>query len=139
MASAAQIQVIGMKETRKGLRDASTDNAWRVGLRGVFGPVATLVQGAAQSKASGTRMGSAAVSSIRGKASTTGAQIQAFKGETGDYGPGFEYGSNGTYPQFGPRTPGGKSLYPAITDTRPQIEELVMGGIDTMLESTFPE
>lgn len=137
--SGGTVRLEGMRELRGGLRKLSTDNAWRGALREVYATIAQVVQNTARSKASSTRMGSAAVGAIKGKGTTTNATLIAFAGKTGAYGPGFEWGSSGAFPQFVPRTPGGKSLYPAVAEESPRIQAEVLDAIDFALAETFPD
>ena len=135
MAKAAEIQVTGMKEVRKGLKEFSSDNGWRAPLRDAYRGVASLVEGKARSKASSSRMGSQARASIQGKGTTTGASIVAFKGVA--WGPGFEFGSSGRYPQFPPKQTGGYHLYPAIDESRDEIVNTFAESVDDALNREF--
>lgn len=135
MAKPAVVQVTGMKEVRKSLKEFSSDNGWRAPLRDAYRDVASLVAGKAQGKAGASRMGSVARGSIRGKGTTTGASIEAFKGVP--WGPGFEFGSGGRYPQFPPKRKGGYHLYPAIDESRAEITETFATSVDAALNKEF--
>ena len=146
MAKPAEIQVGGMKELRKALREFSDDNGWRGPLKEAYGAVATVVQDAAQSRArggattlSGTRasMGSRAIGSIRGKGTTTGASLVAFKGVP--WGPGWNFGSKGKYPQFPAKATPDYNLYKAVEDKREQITNEFAEAVEYALEQAFPE
>lgn len=135
----SQIQLDGAKELRKALRDYSEDNGWRGPLKEAYGSVSTLVEGGARAKAqsrSNPRMGSRAAESIAGKATTTGARIEAYKGIP--YGPGHEFGSI-RYRQFPGKREGGYNIYPTIDEKRAEIEEQFMSAIGDALERAFPE
>ncbi len=135
MAKAAVVQVEGMKEVRKALKEFSSDNGWRAPLRDAYRDVASLVQSKAQAKAGASRMGHVARASIQGKGTTTGASIQAFKGVA--WGPGFEFGSAGRYPQFPPKKAGGYHIFPAIDESRGEITEAFATSVDAALNKEF--
>jgi hypothetical protein len=141
-----EIAVDGMKELRKSLRDLSTDNGWRQPLKEAYGAVGSLVQDEAQNRArsggvtlAGTRasMGSKAVGSIRGKGTTTGASLQAFKGIP--WGPGWNFGSSGGHRQFPAKATPDYNLYKAVEDKREQINNEFAEAIEYALEQAFPE
>ncbi len=145
MAAAPEIQLEGMKELRKALRQFSDDNGWRGPLKEAYAAAASVVEDAARSRASagamtlgGTSasMGSKAIASIRGKGTTTGAQLQAFKGIP--WGPGWNFGSSGRYRQFPVKATPDYNLYKAVEDKRPQITEEFAEAIEYALEQAFP-
>src|SRR5580765_1155916 len=107
----AEIQIEGMKETRRALKLASSDNEWKGYLKSAYLPIAQRVASGAQNKASASRMGHVASGSIVGKATFTGASIQAFRGVP--WGPGFEFGSH-RFRQFPAARKGGYNIYPTI-------------------------
>lgn len=135
MAKTAQVQVVGMKEARKGLKAFSSDNSWRPVLRGAYGEVSSLVEGKARTKATASRMGTVARGSIKGKATTTSASIGAYAGVP--WGPGFEFGSGGRFPQFPAKKVGGYHLYPAIDEARDEIVETFGNAVDAALDREF--
>lgn len=135
MATAAVVQVEGMREVRKSLKEFSSDNGWRAPLRDAYRDVAGLVERKAVAKAGASRMGHVARGSIKGKGTTTNASIQAYKGVA--WGPGFEFGSGGRYPQFPPKRKGGYHIYPAIDEARGEITETFADSIDTKLNREF--
>ena len=144
--AAPEIAVTGMKETRKALRDFGADNAWRAPLRDAYRGVGTLVEGDARRRASTARptiagsvatMGSRAVASIRGKGTTTGATLEAFKGIP--YGAGWNFGTTGRFRQFPTRAEPDHALYAAVKDKREQITNEFAERIGDALERAFPE
>jgi len=128
-----------MRELRSGCRKLGAGKDLGGALREVFSTVGSLVEGTARQKASGTRMGSAAIGSIKGKGTTTAATLIAFAGKTGDYGPGFAFGSSGAFPQFVPRQAGGGPLYQAVAEEGPRIKAEILDAIDFALAETFPD
>jgi hypothetical protein len=135
MAKPAEVQVTGMKEVRKALKEFSSDNGWRAPLRDADRDVARLVETKAVGKAGSSRMGHVARGSIKGKGTTTGASIEAYKGVP--WGPGFEFGSGGRYPQFPPKKVGGYHLYPSIDESRGEITETFAESVDSALNKEF--
>lgn len=131
----AAVEVIGMKEVRKSLKAFSSDNGWRAPLRDAYRDVARLVENKSVGKAESSRMGHVARGTIKGKGTTTGASITAYKGIA--YGPGHEFGSGGRYPQFPPKRVGGYHLYPAIDESRDEIVETFAESVDSALNKEF--
>lgn len=139
MAKAAEIQLEGMRELRKALKDLSADPVYKAALKGAYGRAAQLVAERAQAKArsrSNPRMGSKATGAIKGKATTTHARIDAYKGVP--WGPGHEFGSN-KYRQFPSVNKGGYNIYPTISEDGDEIGELFAAGIEELLSAQFPE
>lgn len=146
MASQAEIKVDGMRELRKSLRDLSDDNGWRAPLKEAYGTVGKLVEGEAQSRArrgavtlSGTSasMGAKAVASIKGKGTTTGASLVAFKGIP--WGSGWNFGSSGRYRQFPAKVTPDYNLYRSVEDKREQITNEFLDVIEAALDQAFPD
>lgn len=141
---AAEIQIEGMKEVRKSLKEFSTDNGWRPVLRGSYGSVASMVEGEARTRAATPRptlggsmatMGGRAINSIKGKGSTTAATLNAFRGVA--YGPGWNFGSKGRFRQFPRKAVPDYNLYAAIGDKRDQIVNEFGEKISSALDREF--
>ncbi len=133
------VRVEGLRELRSAARKLGAGKDLGGALREVFSTVASVVETRARSLASATHMGSAAIGSITGKGTTTAATLLAFKGKTGDYGPGFAFGSSGAYPQFMPRQTGGGPLYQAVAQESGRIQVEILEAIDFALAETFPD
>lgn len=142
----SEIEVEGARELRKALRDFSADNGWRKPLKEAYATVAGVVQDEAQSRArsgattlagTSSSMGSKAVASIRGKGTTTGASLVAFKGVP--WGPGWNFGSTGAHRQFPAKQTPDYNLYKAVEDKRQQIQDEFGEAIEYALEQAFPE
>jgi hypothetical protein len=141
MANSAAIQVEGARETRKVLRDLSTDNEWRGIVKEPYAKIGSLTQDAAQSSARGggvtlagtsASMGSKAIGSIRGKGTTTGASLVAFKGIP--WGPGWNFGSSGGHRQFPAKATPDHHLYKTVEDKRDEIVNVFADAIGDALE-----
>lgn len=146
MAKAAEIQVDGMREVRKALRDMSDDTGYRQPLKEAYGAVGSLVEGGARSLAGQPRptlggsvasMGTKAIGSITGKGTTTGASLVAFKGIP--WGPGWNFGSTGGRRQFPAKATPDYSLYTAVAENREQITNEFAEAVGDALEQAFPE
>jgi hypothetical protein len=130
----AEIQIDGMRETRRALKQASDTNEWKSFLKAGYLPIAQRVASGAQSSAAGSRMGHVAIASIVGKATFTSASIQAFKGVP--WGPGFEFGSH-KYRQFPPARKGGYNIYPTIAAQREAIANDFLDATSAALDRVF--
>ena len=140
----AAVEIDGMKEVRKGLRTFSSDNGWRAPLRDVYRKVGTLTESEARSLAGQARptlggtsatMGGAAIGSIKGKGTTTGASLEAFKGIPG--GSGWNFGSSGAHRQFPAKARPDYNLYKAVENKRDEITETFADEIDAALNKEF--
>ena len=79
-------------------------------------------------------MGHVAIASIVGKATFTGASIQAFRGVP--WGPGFEFGSH-KFRQFPATRKGGYNIYPTITAQREAIANDFLDATSAALDRVF--
>jgi hypothetical protein len=140
----ASIQVEGGKELRKSLKTFSDDNGWRAPLRDAYRKVGTMTESEAKSLAGQGRptlggsvatMGGQAIGSIRGKGTTTGATLEAFKGVP--HGPGWNFGSSGRYRQFPSKSKPDYALYQAVENKRDEIVETFGDEIDAALNKEF--
>jgi hypothetical protein len=133
-----QLQIEGMRELRKALRDLAEDSTWRGELREVYRAVAFLVAEEAQRSAHGRsspRMGHVAAGSIKGKGTTTGATVTGGRGVAWFHG--HEFGST-RYRQFPAVRRAGYNLYPAIESKERQIVEEFAEAIEDALSRAFP-
>lgn len=133
-----------MKELRKGLRTMSSDNGWRAPLRDAYRAVGTLTESEARSLAGQARptlggtsatMGGAAIGSIKGKGTTTGASLAAGTGVP--WFSGWNFGSTGKYRQFPAKTSPDYNLYKAIENKREEITETFAKEVDAALDREF--
>jgi hypothetical protein len=143
---AAEIALVGMKETRKALRDFGADSGWREPLRDAYREVADDVAAEGRSRAARARptlggssatMGNRAISSITGKGTTTEARIVAFRGVP--WGPGWNFGSKGRFRQFPVKAVPDYNLYTTIADRRERISETFADRIGDALERAYPD
>lgn len=141
-----EIAVTGMNELRRSLRELADDNGWRAPLRDAYRNVATLVEGEARQRANTPRatlagtsatMGGRAAASIRGKGTTTGASLDAFKGAP--WGPGWNFGSLGARRQFPRKTTPDYNLYAAVEDKRQAISDGFAEEVERALARAFPD
>lgn len=131
---AASIQIEGMKELRRGLRKYAEDNGYRDVLRDAYGSTATLVEAEVKASASASRMGHAAVASIKAKGTTTNATLKAGAGIP--YFAGHNFGSV-RYRQFPAKTKPDYHLYRQIAANRQQITEIFLAKLEAGLEVEF--
>lgn len=127
MAAPAQIQVEGLKETRKAFKQMGDATGFRDAIKPVFGKISDRIASESSASAAGSRMGHVAAGSIRGKATTTNASVSAYKGVP--WGPGHEFGSI-RFKQFPPKQTGGYHIYPTIAKNRDWIGETMVEEAD---------
>lgn len=131
---AAILQIEGLKEFRKTCKAWETDVAWKPALKGVYGSLGDEIALKIVAAASGSRMGSEALSTIVGKGTTTFASIKAFTGRAGVYAPGFNFGSV-RYRQFPSVQKPDYYLYATIEAEKDHIQEAFFEAIDDALSA----
>jgi hypothetical protein len=138
------IQVEGGKELRKSLKTMSSDNGWRAPLRDSYRAAASVGESEGRSLASQSRptlggtsatMGGAAIGSIKGKGTTTGATLQGGSGIA--YFAGWNFGSAGAHRQFPAKARPDYNMYKAIENKRDEIVETFGNEIDAALNKEF--
>ena len=142
----AGVRVVGLRELRRDLRRLEDDSAWRPALRNAGYGAATIV--ATEAKQTATRgattisgkrasMGAAAIATIRPLAGQTRAQVAGGKASLAYFG-GWEFGSNGRYPQFPRARKSGYNIYPAIVRKRDEVIRFYVKALDDVTRAAFP-
>lgn len=128
MAGAASIEVKGLKELRKSLKGFETDVEWKPALKNAYTDVAEPTAEKMRTASGSTRLGSRGRATIKGKATTTMARVDAFKGIA--YGAGYNFGSSGRYPQFPPKASPDHFMYSVIAREGDNIRQSFADAID---------
>jgi hypothetical protein len=138
------VEIEGMKEVRKSLKEFSSDNGWRAPLREVYRGVASMTESASRATAGESRtnlaggvarLGGQGVASIKGKGTTTGATLSGLKGIP--WGAGSNFGSGGAFRQFPSKASPDYFLYKTIEEKRDEIVEQFAREIDAALDREF--
>lgn len=138
MAS-AEIEVIGLKELRAGLRKAGPQfpkELQRANKRAVNEVL--VPEGRRLAAGRGyPRPGSAVVASIRGTATQTSASFNVGGART-PHAMGHNFGSSGRFRQFPPKTQPDYFMYKAVENRRSEFMEQYEDIIDTLSKDAFP-
>lgn len=133
MASPVEIQAVGIKELRRGLKTLG-DGAKPAGkeLRAAYKGASELVANTGRSKASGMGAGHVAAGSIKARATQTSATVIAGAGVP--WFAGWNFGSF-RYKQFPPKTKPDYFLYSTVQDKGHEIVEQFSDAIDRLIQS----
>lgn len=132
-----KIQVVGLKELRRGLKEAEDRSPKE--LQGVNKAAAEMLVAPAQARMAqhSPRAGSQAIGTIRALATATRAQIAGGSAAVKWY-MGHEWGSY-SMRQFPGKNSGGYALYPTIEAERDRIVEKYAEMLDELTKGAFPD
>jgi hypothetical protein len=144
MAAPAQIEVKGLKETRKAFKDLGADSGWREPFKDAYRSAASIAEAEGKSRAGQSRpnvgggiarVGGQGVAAIRGKGTTTAATLMVAKGVP--WFGGSNFGTKGAYRQFPPKGNPDHFLYSGVAAKREEIENQFLEAIGHALDTAF--